>query len=305
MSDSETYIFSYGCHVAALFLHSCKAQTYLDDFFVISGLLSTTAFSTVRIWAIWGRAPLPALAVFLTGAIVPAVNIVSDFWLLGAGVEHKAYVRRMRRLPTNWPASIMYDDLSSLTHLLYSRKFCHVVPLITRSLAVTSDLLVLILTWVKTIGIWRSGVENEGEKPALITLVLRDGTTYFLALLTMNVITLALDATQTDQGGSTSFVVVMDAVTANLIARFILDLRTVYHKDPNPGNGSRAMSTIQFGARSLVGNMGAPLSLDESTWASSPADDVTGGHTEIYEEALDPLRAGLGLDREETRESKV
>lgn len=38
------------------------------------------ALSTVRIWAVWEKALFPTLLVLLTGAFVPAVNVVCDIF---------------------------------------------------------------------------------------------------------------------------------------------------------------------------------------------------------------------------------
>jgi len=69
--------------------------------------------------------------------------------------------------------------------------------------------------------------------------------------------------------GASEFIVVNEAVSSTLIARFILDLRTVYY----PKNSSEYISSLQF-IGSFSGNIGAPLALTESTWVTGPADDV-------------------------------
>ena len=40
------------------------------------------ALATLRIWAMWGHALVPTLAVLLTSAVVPAINIVRTVWQL-------------------------------------------------------------------------------------------------------------------------------------------------------------------------------------------------------------------------------
>ena len=85
------------------------------------------------------------------------------------------------------------------------------------------------------------------------------------------------------------------SVTANLSARFILDLRSINFtgsRDP----ASHSMSTIRFSMRSLAGNIGAPVGDEDSTWLSGAADDVANEHGEQYEEADVPFCAGLDLE---------
>ncbi|TCD62428.1 hypothetical protein EIP91_006910 [Steccherinum ochraceum] len=164
-----------------------------------------------------------------------------------------------------------------------------VVPLITFGIGISGDLLVLAITWVKTADTWRAGAKAGQFRPALTTLLLRDGTTYFLTLLLLGIISFVLNITQTDQNNTTSFTTVVDAITANLTARFILDLRSVYYKGSS--QQSHVLSTVKF-----AGNMGAPLGVDDSIWMSSPADDVRNARDEEYEEEEDPFCAGLKMD---------
>lgn len=89
----------------------------------------------------------------------------------------------------------------------------------------------------------------------------------------------------------------MYSVAANLIARFILDLRSILNKEPVQASH---VSTLEFGgAHDLADNMGAPLSADESTWVASAADDAADYQEEQDEEEAAPFPAGLGLDEQE------
>ncbi|TCD61338.1 hypothetical protein EIP91_008581 [Steccherinum ochraceum] len=166
-----------------------------------------------------------------------------------------------------------------------------VLPLITFGIGISGDLLVLAITWLKTADTWRASAKAGQVRPALTTLLLRDGTTYFLTLLLLGIISFVLNITQTDQNNTTSFTTVVDALTANLTARFILDLRSVYYKGSS--QQSHVLSTVKF-----AGNMGAPLGVEDSIWMSSPADDVRNARDEEYEEAEDPFSAGLKINDE-------
>lgn len=47
-------------------------------------------------------------------------------------------------------------------------------PIIARSLAIAGDMLVLILTWMKTASTWKASLDWD-TKPSLTTLLVRDG----------------------------------------------------------------------------------------------------------------------------------
>ncbi|TCD65311.1 hypothetical protein EIP91_002797 [Steccherinum ochraceum] len=251
--------------------------------FVILGLFGSVAFSTLRIWAIWGHNWVPTLAVFLTSAVVPAINLYGYSTQTSFAIEGKSCFSN-----------------SPITQVQGYRRTSW-VPLIVshtaRTAAITNDLLVLVLTWIQTADVWRECMRIKGFKPALTTLLLRDGSLYFGILLIMNIVTLILDSVQAALGGGSSFIEISDAVSANLLARFILDLRSVYDKG---SHDAHSLSTVRFGGvDSLAGNMGAPLRTDESTWVSSTADDIANEQDHQYHEVVIPFRAGLGLDEEE------
>ncbi|TCD64605.1 hypothetical protein EIP91_003870 [Steccherinum ochraceum] len=216
----------------ALLVHPwiCEAKIVSVDVAQILGLCASAAFSTLRIWAIWNKAIIPTLLVFVVQFFVPAVNIYN-----------------------------------------FARPFVAVVadvPIITRAVAIAGDVLVLGLTWTKTAYAWRAS--RKGLINATIsTVLIQDGTLYFTALLVLNIVTLLTDVFQRAQNGSTAFIVVVDAISSNLIARFILDLRV----DLAPTN-SRTVSSIRFNVRSLAGNIGAPLESFGPVSVSESAGDI-------------------------------
>ncbi|TCD61335.1 hypothetical protein EIP91_008578 [Steccherinum ochraceum] len=202
------------------------------------GLVGVAAFSTIRVWAIWGKALMPTLSVLLITGFVPAANIVSSHPIHG---------------------------------------------LLVRAMAIAGDLVVLLLTYIKTIDIWRTAPaasELTGTRPRLSTLLIRNGTVYFLSMLIMNIVNLLLLLVQrTDASTSYKFVQVMNVINANLIARFILDLREAATEDG--GRSSLECSTIRFKAQpesvglELEEVMSACLPVGEETsmWVSGQ-DDV-------------------------------
>ncbi|TCD64405.1 hypothetical protein EIP91_004121 [Steccherinum ochraceum] len=266
----------------------CKATLISDIILGLLGLLGTAAFSTLRIWAIWGHSLIPTLAVLLTSAVVPAINIytisqVTSFTIIDGNCVNEArysatlFMRISQLKETEWPI--------------------HPVGYAARSGAIASDLLVLVLTWMRTADVWRESRRIENFKPTISLLLLRDGTWYFMMHLAMNIVALLLDTFQARNVGGDEFIVTLSAVSANLLARFMLDLRGINeHGSSRP----RTVSSVNFNIASLGGNVGAPLGVEDSTWASGPTDDVVNERGHQYEETAVAFHAGLGLDKRET-----
>ncbi|TCD64198.1 hypothetical protein EIP91_004431 [Steccherinum ochraceum] len=253
----------------------CKGEIISADIFLSLGFLGTAAFSALRIWAIWGHAVMPTLTVLLVAATVPIVNILRN-----------PFLNRMESV--RCPAGSLWVKIDAQLLDRYD-VLISTVAFAARSAAILSDGVVLALTWMKTADIWRTSLKIKGLKPSLTMLLLRDGTVYFGMLFIMNVVVPILDSVQNESNGSSSFLFVVNAVCANLVARFILDLRSVFSKGT-----VHAVSSIRF-----AGNMGAPLGIDNSTWISCASEDVTDGSQELYVEAAIPFRAGLELEVEE------
>ncbi|GBE83894.1 hypothetical protein SCP_0509510 [Sparassis crispa] len=132
-------------------------------------------------------------------------------------------------------------------------------------LTIASDVIVLCVTWFNTYTIKRDA-DNANIKATIVTLLLRDGTFYFLCLLCLNIIAIVLDA-------RTPYVYILyfvAPISSMLISRFLLNLRHIYYAtgssagsgDPSGPSTGTFMSDMQFaGAASpYIGNMGAPLS---------------------------------------------
>ncbi|TCD64407.1 hypothetical protein EIP91_004123 [Steccherinum ochraceum] len=263
--------------------------------FTLRLMVTGAAFSTLRIWAIWGHAFIPTLAVALTSAVVPAINLFAYTQVTSFSVDEgncsndvryslAVSVRRAYLLLTNWTSN-------------RAERMASLVEYAARGATIASDALVLLLTWMKTAVMWRESKKIGGPKVSVSTLLLRDGTLYFGMMLVLNIVALILTVFQTDADAS-EFIAVLNAVGANLLARFLLDLRSV-HEEGSAGGTAHTVSSVNFAAGSLGANMGAPLGIEDSTWVSGPADDVANERDQRYEEATVPFRAGLGLDDSE------
>ncbi|TCD62429.1 hypothetical protein EIP91_006911 [Steccherinum ochraceum] len=239
------------------------------------GFIGTASFSTLRIWAIWDHAVLPTAAVFLVTMFVPAVNIY------------------------HFTAPRLYEvmDGDCFEVFLAPQKpeytiFCPVAR---------TDLLVLVLTWVKTAHAWRASKEVKAFRPKVSMLLLRDGTVYFGALLMFNVLTLLLDVIQVNTSGSSSFVTVVDTVVVNLTARFILDLRDI----DSPHASVNKVPSFHINSTLLVGNIGAPISMENSAWVTGQYEDLIEGEDGHIAGMDAPLALSEGSDDLESSRAGV
>jgi len=131
----------------------------------------------------------------------------------------------------------------------------HSFPLLTRCMAILSDILVLIITWMKAGDMRRATMRLTNFRPKLSLLLMRDDTLYLVALFVLDTVTLLLDALVASDTGS-DFITVNEGVASALIAMFILDLRSAFVPDHIAPIDH--MSIIRF-TSSFVGNMAAPL----------------------------------------------
>ncbi|TCD62833.1 hypothetical protein EIP91_006346 [Steccherinum ochraceum] len=170
------------------------------------------------------------------------------------------------------------------------------LPLITRALAIVADVLVLYITWKKSAYTWRTSLRIRQFKPKISILLLRDGTIYFVALFIANFVTLLLDIFSRQDwvlDGATNLMYLTEAIAPTLIARFLLDLRSVYHAEYEPTTGHQ-LSIMQFASGSVMGNLAAPIT--DSTWTTGQGDDVDSDQANKREEAREPFLAGLVPD---------
>lgn len=132
-----------------------------------------------------------------------------------------------------------------------------------RSFMIASDAIVLYVTWKNTYGVRRAALNAQFKTP-LLTLLLRDGTLYFLLTITLNITILGLWF----NASLKFFPNLIQPIQSVLITHFLLNLRDVSTYQ-GPSNYTTATyptwtqtrtqaSTLLF-AIDIVGNMGAPL----------------------------------------------
>ncbi|TCD61745.1 hypothetical protein EIP91_007994 [Steccherinum ochraceum] len=165
----------------------------------------------------------------------------------------------------------------------------------SNSLVLASDFLLLVLTWVKTLGIQRTSTRLGMHAP-LSTLLLRDGTIYFAAILFIQVFAIV-----SSEVGSTFIlfdVWVYFAQVFNVIflCRFMLNLRGIYLAEaPDEPDGSTSYPWSDVHFATAIGNLGAPL--DTYAFIPAPRDENTKNDSEDSESSMEvssnPLMAGL------------
>ncbi|TCD64640.1 hypothetical protein EIP91_003842 [Steccherinum ochraceum] len=154
-----------------------------------------------------------------------------------------------------------------------------------RVFAMTADAIILILTWIRTAGIMRTF--KLKVKTSLGLMLLRDGTIFFVFLLTLNAINLV--AIKAQRFGAVP--AISDVVTSILISRFLLNLRGVYVVNEIVTSSSfhpSRMSDVRF-ADSITGNLGAPLVFAKPRARGAEDDDDE--REEIF--ARDPILVGI------------
>ncbi|TCD64765.1 hypothetical protein EIP91_003656 [Steccherinum ochraceum] len=224
---------------------TCKTTTIFAAILTLIKICDTSAFTTLRVWAIWNHSATLTIFVFITNLIIPCVNLY--YCIKGRGML-------FRRDETELHQKCLQPLYRTTTF----------------------------------------------GPPKLTTLLLRDGSLYFCSRVVLNTVALLLNIFLAGSRDSTTFIFIVDAVTTNLVTRFILDLRSIY-QSPDSMRSTIDPSNIRFNVRSMAGNMGAPLNVADSTWFSGAADEVE----ETYEQADEPFCAGLEVDAIRDRGERV
>lgn len=242
---------------------SCEAVNLLLPIFQLALAIVWAAFSATRVYAIGGRAWQLAIVTFALGLVPVGLNLFSDIRY----VYTTAYIPSFGTVCNNIP--------------LFSTSTNVILLCVARASLITSDLIVLTVTWVKTYRIKQEAVEAN-MKTTTVTLLLRDGTFYFIVLLVINVLHLTLSLTNVFSD-VTYFSTAMSSV---IVSRFLLNLRQVHMEDNYPdeqpsfvGSTSR-ISDVRF-ASTVVGNLGAPLDYSSTFFTNGDVESQAASHNAI------------------------
>ncbi|KAL1940881.1 hypothetical protein VTO73DRAFT_7922 [Trametes versicolor] len=233
--------------------------------------LPWAAFSGLRAFALNGQSwPLPTL-IFLLSLMPMGVNFAQySFGLTGShDPTFGCLVEVNLTVPQAKTHAVRYSPNTSAVTIL-SR-----VPLIV------ADILVIAVTWFT---MRRRVLRDEPgfRSPlTLSTILLRDGTIYFIILLILNVLhlTLTMISLVIPFDPSSQVTTVTEPVTAVLVSRFLIDLQTASRKTLRlDSQDSMYIDSTAFGVGTLsfarvVGSLGSSL---ESASLSSPSRDEAG-----------------------------
>lgn len=146
---------------------SCEATMAVYCFCTLLLYNVSLGFSILRVHAVSEHNLLVTLTAFLLGILTVAVNLYLYI------ARHYEGVTRAAGMPfcifKKYYSSTIYTELA----------------LGVRACAVAFDMLVLVVFWYKTYGI-RQDAKKANVRTSLVTLLLRDGTFYFIALLVLN-----------------------------------------------------------------------------------------------------------------------
>ncbi|THG97992.1 hypothetical protein EW026_g4106 [Hermanssonia centrifuga] len=156
------------------------------------------------------------------------------------------------------------------------------VALGSRLAIIIADIIVLALTWCKTFRNWRDSIQL-GIKSPWSSILLRDGTIYFVALLAMNVAQVMVKTVPSLQDYSPSDSVI-EVLNPILICRFLLNLRQLdiagsEDTTHEPSNSRFSVPGFRVPTlASIIGNMGEDLNYVDM-------EDVDGGMHGTIDEA--------------------
>lgn len=231
------------CTIVWRFSEACTITMYI----VIA------LFAALRMYAIWNSDYRIGICVLALGLIYPIVNIYYVTTLVFSAFPPPV-------TGCGQHSSLIFSDVDS-------DEFFFIFGTI---FGILFECVVIALTWIKTVDIQQTFRKlNPGSRGGISYLLLRDGTTYFVTLLLLNILSLLSIRVQAFNNMPT----LIDTLTSILISRFILDLRD----NSRPGEDSSEwnahlseISDVQFAVPSrsqrtsrFIGNLGASIGLDD------------------------------------------
>ncbi|KAI0708847.1 hypothetical protein C8T65DRAFT_740060 [Cerioporus squamosus] len=195
------------------------------------------------------------------------------------------------------------------------------LTIVSRTSLIAADVFVIAVTWWSTYGI-RKLSRHARLGTSFGTLLMRDGTIYFIVLLAMNVVHMTLNTVKPNNVvQQASYVTILENPIASvLISRFILNLREVDQLGPGGTSFDSALpsfvdsrkqeGTLRFASRSFADEFSAPLGfgyedgededIDTDVLHGSELDDgITGrasrGEVELKETVMTSPTSLTGL----------
>ncbi|KAI0365794.1 hypothetical protein BV20DRAFT_1056178 [Pilatotrama ljubarskyi] len=237
---------------------SCAAPVILTEIFTVVAYFVVAVFSALRVYAIWDKDWRPLLLVLIIALSVPVTNMYHYIQSIPQAFLYPLYgCAESTTLDED-----QLDAYAESSYLVFASKcsssFIFRLSLATHTCAIAADLLVLVLTWIKTYEVKKLAAVLRTDA-SFSYLLLRDGTLYFGTMLILNAVDLIVLRSDVIFNPLPIFI---DVFTCILISRFMLNLREVAGRASGSGLStsevSSRISTVRF-SPDIVGDLGAPL----------------------------------------------
>ncbi|KAI0696558.1 hypothetical protein C8T65DRAFT_32373 [Cerioporus squamosus] len=182
------------------------------------------------------------------------------------------------------------ESVPSLVRADEQRLSVRPVVIISRSCLIAADVILILITWIS---LWKRVVYVSGKLTRLsfTKVLLRDGTVYFIIILTMNILHLAFSLPSVSHSPSSrnfsQITVFTEPITAILVSRFLIDLQEANRRptmiaSDDPLHFSTGVSSNIGSLRfaSVVTSLGASFSGPGASGIESESDKGT------YQEGL-------------------
>ncbi|EKM57621.1 uncharacterized protein PHACADRAFT_206512 [Phanerochaete carnosa HHB-10118-sp] len=264
VNDEINIVWKRSITVSAVLLGSvrcCLPLNIVNWIIFLTGFVQISLFSALRVFAIWNRSYIWSLVVFALSMAPFVTNLIeATVSKYSSTTEPFFGVVCIQKTPFSVQKTIVY---------------------ITRSSPLVADTVVLILTWIKTFGHWRSARSVNIRVP-LTTCLLRDGTLYFMSLLAINIAQLLTYNFPAGTSAVSAFITILPLLLVN---RFMINLRTVNSEAPDyslcVGDQQQGPPTLQVrGPVNRLGNIGGTLQdgLEDEPWVQ---EDSSAGVDEV------------------------
>ncbi|KAI0792280.1 hypothetical protein C8Q75DRAFT_731532 [Abortiporus biennis] len=242
-------------------------------------LCAIVFISTLRVYAVWSLNRWVFIPVLVSGLILPIVNIyLSASASILVSSKHDTTLVCQINIGSN-----------------YQRRDIHrrvLIMVLSRVAMLVSESLVLVLTWIRTFGVFRTVLKAKLRR-TLITLLLRDGTLYFLAIVGINVIAIGF-IIRTGDNFLDDFITSISSV---LMCRFIFNLRKIYFRSSAsniyPAELGAGFSVEFVSPVDIVGPMGAPIGIGDERGNQRRLSRFSDQTIAVPQSASDPLMDGL------------
>ncbi|OCH91904.1 hypothetical protein OBBRIDRAFT_487305 [Obba rivulosa] len=205
-------------------IKGCTAANYLLFALTLMLYVIWAAFLAIRVYAVGSGSWKLAILVFLLSIVPVGTNIWSNFFDSFAIIED---------IPVLGLWCIFTSNASPALNIR--------LTVGTRACVITSDVIVLLVTWLKTFPLKREA-DRANIKSPLATMLLRDGTIYFIVLLALNVLELAGTVRTNVFLYASTFLA--SPLSSIFISHFLINLRQTAKAPIEDGLGSQRPSFV-------------------------------------------------------------